>query len=177
MGRDCAIPIPAPGRRLARRERFVNATRLEVTFPLLPESARIQLRFQHEVLRALLARLASASERVLRGEPAVQDLRDAQRTLHAVLEMHLRQEEATLASLPGAPADPRLLERVRAQHGLALNALVRQRGRPPRGSAAASARLVPRMLAAMDLEEEQLLGGTTAPAPWSAVSHGEGGVP
>lgn len=147
-----------------------------MTRPLipLPESAQNQLRFQHEVLRALLARLASASGRVLRGEPAVQDLRDAQRTLHAVLEMHLRQEEAMLASLPVPPPDPGLLAHLRDEHGKALNALQRQRGRPPRESATASARLVPRMLAAIEGEERHLFNGPRGSGP--AVLHGEGGV-
>ena len=72
----------------------------------LPEFVRRRVLFQHEVLRALLRRLAHAAERTLRGEPAEQDLRDAERTLHDVLEVHVRQEEATLAPLLRARWDP-----------------------------------------------------------------------
>lgn len=124
----------------------------------LPEFVRRRVLFQHEVLRALLRRLAHAAERTLRGEPAEQDLRDAERTLHDVLEVHVRQEEATLAPLLRARWDPERLARLHANHCTALDALQMQRTRAPNESATASQRLVLRMLAAMAAEERDLLG-------------------
>jgi len=119
----------------------------------LPEFVRRRVLFQHEVLRALLRRLAHAAERTLRG-----DLRDAERTLHDVLEVHVRQEEATLAPLLRARWDPDRLARLHANHCTALDALQMQRTRAPNESATASQRLVLRMLAAMAAEERDLLG-------------------
>ncbi|HET9753113.1 MAG TPA: hemerythrin domain-containing protein [Myxococcales bacterium] len=134
----------------------------------LPESVRIQVLFQHEVLRALLGRLVHASERILRGDPAAQQLRDAQRTLHDVLEVHLRQEEDVLAPLLRATCGPERRDRMHADHCRALRALERQVGRPPRQSASASRRLALRMLAAMEAEERELMG--SAPRPEAQMS-------
>lgn len=124
----------------------------------LPESVRIQVLFQHEVLRALLGRLVHASERILRGDPATQQLRDAQRTLHDVLEVHLRQEEDVLAPLLRATCGPERRDRMHTNHCRALEALERQRGRPARQSALGSRRLALQMLAAMEAEEHELMG-------------------
>jgi iron-sulfur cluster repair protein YtfE (RIC family) len=123
----------------------------------LPESVRIQVLFQHEVLRALLGRLVHASERILHGDPGAQQLRDAQRTLHDVLEVHLRQEEDVLAPLLRATCGPERRDRMHAEHCKVLEALDRQRSRPPRQSAVASRRLALQMLAAMEEEERELM--------------------
>jgi hemerythrin-like domain-containing protein len=123
----------------------------------LPESVRIQVLFQHEVLRALLGRLVHASERILRGDPAAQQLRDAQRTLHDVLEVHLRQEEDVLAPLLRAICGAEQRDRMHAEHCRVLESLDRQRSRPPRQSAVGSRRLALQMLAAMEAEERELL--------------------
>ena len=125
----------------------------------MPESIHNELHFQREVLRALLDRLARAAERILRGEPAVQELRDAQRTLHEVLEIHLRQEEAMLGPLLRTRWTSERTARLRAEHCSALQALQAERSRGARESAAASRLLVRRMLAAMAAEERDLDGG------------------
>jgi iron-sulfur cluster repair protein YtfE (RIC family) len=144
----------------------------ESLMPQLPEAIRKQILFQHEVLRALLGRLAAAAERTLRNEAAVQDLRDAQRTLHDVLEVHLRQEEDVLAPLLCAiwPADR--LARMHEEHTSALESLRRQRSRKPKQSATASIRLVLGLLARMAAEERELLGGGISQAPSSCSSPG-----
>jgi Hemerythrin HHE cation binding domain len=134
-----------------------------MTLAPLPESVRRQILFQHEVLRALLGRLVDAADRILRGEPAMQDLRDAQRTLHDVLEIHVRQEEEILAPLLRAQWGPERLARMYADHRKALDALQRQRTRKPNEAAAASHPLVLRMLAAMAAEERDMLGVSTTP--------------
>ena len=126
--------------------------------PRLPESVRRQVLFQHEVLRALLRRLATAAERTLRDESAARDLRDAQRTLHDVLEIHLRQEEEVLAPILRGVLDPQQLARMHAQHASVLEFLRRQRSRKPKQSAAASLRLVLELLARVGEEDRDLLG-------------------
>ena len=131
----------------------------------LPESVRIQVLFQHEVLRALLGRMVHASERILHGDPAAQQLRDAQRTLHDVLEVHLRQEEDVLAPLLRATCGPERRDRMHADHCSVLRALERQRSRPPRQSATGSRRLALQMLAAMEAEERELMGSAPRPEP------------
>ena len=132
----------------------------------LPQSVRMRILFQHEVLRALLRRLADAADRTLRGEPAMQDLRDAQRTLHDVLENHVRQEEAILAPVLRAQWGPDGLARMHANHCKVLEALQMQRTRKPNEAAAASGPLVLRMLAAMAAEERDVLGVSTTPVSW-----------
>ena len=62
-------------------------------------------------------------------------MRDAERTLHDVLEVHVRQEEATLAPLLRARWDPERLARLHANHCTALDALQMQRTRAPNESA------------------------------------------
>jgi hemerythrin-like domain-containing protein len=130
-----------------------------IAMPRIPESVRKQILFQHEVLRALLRRLASAAEEILRGEPAARELRDAQRTLYDVLEVHLRQEEETLAPILRGVLEPDQLARMHAEHAGALESLRRQRSRKPKQSAAASLRLVLELLARIAEEDRDLLGG------------------
>ncbi|HET7786653.1 MAG TPA: hemerythrin domain-containing protein [Myxococcales bacterium] len=125
----------------------------------------MQVLFQHEVLRALLGRLVHASERILHGDPATQQLRDAQRTLHDVLEVHLRQEEDVLAPLLRATCGPARRDRMHADHCRVLRVLERQRARPPRQSATGSRRLALQMLAAMEAEEHELIGSAPLPEP------------
>jgi iron-sulfur cluster repair protein YtfE (RIC family) len=127
--------------------------------PRLPEPVRRQILFQHEVLRALLGRLAAAAERILRNEPAARELRDAQRTLYDVLEVHLRQEEETLAPILRGVIAPEQLARMHTEHASALESLRRQRSRKPKQSAAASLRLVLELLPRIAEEDRALLGG------------------
>lgn len=128
-------------------------------------SVRQQLLFEHEVLRALLGRVADAAQRTLRGEPAVEDLRDAARSLQAVLEMHVEQEEHALAPV-FARRSPRWLQDFRTDHRKALEALRRLRTRPGDKAAAAAQRLVPHLLAAIEREGRDLL----APTLWRRSS-------
>ncbi|MGZ6126480.1 MAG: hemerythrin domain-containing protein [Myxococcales bacterium] len=130
-----------------------------------PRSIRQQLLFEHEVLRALLGRVADAAERTLRGEPAVQDLRDAARSLQAVLEAHVQQEEQALAPL-FARRSPQWLQDFRADHRRALETLRRLRTRPGDKAAGAAQRLVPHLLAAIEREGRDLL----APEHWRWLS-------
>lgn len=135
--------------------------------PPLPDSLRQQLHFQHGVLQALLGRLDGASERVLEGDAAVQELRDAQRSLHDVLEVHLRQEEDVLEAIDGADFPPERIAEIHARHGMAVRALERLRQRGPLPSAAASRRLVRALSQSLLAEEAGLqgMGASLAPAP------------
>jgi len=127
---------------------------------VLPQpSIRQQLLFQHEVLRVLLGRVADTAERTLQGEPAVQELRDAARSLYAVLEAHVAQEEQVLAPFFARRGLQRMQE-LRADHRKALETLRRIRTRPPEKAAAACRRLVPHLLAAIEREGRDILGAS-----------------
>ena len=119
-------------------------------------SIRQQLLFEHEVLRALLGRLADLAERTRRGEPAVQELRDAARSLCAVLEVHVEQEERALARF-FARHGPQRLQELRNDHRKALETLRRLRARPPENAAAGCRRLVPVLMAAIEREGRDIL--------------------
>lgn len=117
------------------------------------------------MLRALLGRVAEAAQRTLRGEPAIQDLRDAARSLQAVLETHVEQEEQALAPL-FARRGARWLEGFRTDHRRTLESLRRLRTRPGDKAASAAQRLVPHLLAAIEREGRDLL----APEVWRKSS-------
>lgn len=108
------------------------------------------------MLRALLGRLAAAAQRTLRGEPAVQELRDTARSLQAALEAHVEQEEQALAPVL-ARRGPSRLQQLRADHRKALETLRRLRTRPADKAAAGCRRLVPHLLAALEREGRELL--------------------
>jgi hypothetical protein len=141
-----------------------------------PRSIREQLLFEHEVLRALLGRVADAAERTLRGEPAVQELRDIARSLQAVLEAHVEQEEQALAPI-FARRDPRWLQDFRENHRKALETLRRLRSRPGDKAAAACQRLVPHLLAAIEREGRDLLAPNLWRRPSSRRASTEGSRP
>ena len=73
------------------------------------DSIAQRIRFEHEVLRALAARVGDAADRCSQGKPAAQDLRDSARTLHAVLEAHARHHAGCeiAGRAAAAPAMPR----------------------------------------------------------------------
>ena len=137
-------------------------------------SPRQQLLFEHDVLRALLEQLAETAESVLRGEAAVQQMRDAARSLQAVLDAHVAQEEKVLAPLL-ARRGPGRMQALRSGHRKALETLRRLRTRPAEQAAASSRRLVPHLIAAIEAEAKELLAaplwrtppaaGEVTPAP------------
>lgn len=131
-------------------------------------SVRYQLLFQHEVLRALLGRLADAAERTARGQPAAQDLRDAARSLHAVMEAHVNQEEQLLEPFFLRHA-PRRLGQLRTDHRRGLEMLRKLRARPSAKAAAGYRRLVPVLMAAIERESRDIL------EPDLAQAHGAPG--
>jgi iron-sulfur cluster repair protein YtfE (RIC family) len=119
-------------------------------------SVRYQLLFHHEVLRALLGRLADAAERTASGQPAAQDLRDAARSLHAVMEAHVNQEEQLLEPFFRRHS-PKRLAQLRADHRRGLEMLRKLRQRPSSDAAAGYRRLVPVLMAAIERESRDIL--------------------
>lgn len=132
-------------------------------------SPRQQLLFEHEVLRALLTRVADAAQRTLGGEPAVQELRDATRSLQTVLEAHVEQEERVLAPFL-ARDGPDRLHRLRADHRKALETLRRLRTRPADKAAAGCKRLVPHLLDALEREGRNVLAARLWRTPGTAAT-------
>jgi hypothetical protein len=122
-------------------------------------SVRHQLLFQHEVLHALLNRVAEAATRTAQGKPAAQELRDAARSLHAVMKAHVEQEERLLAPL--LARDERRPHR-RDDHRHGLETLRTLRALPACEAAASYLRLVPFLADAMEREDREILEGGPA---------------
>jgi len=122
------------------------------------ETAKECLLFQDDVLRMLLGQLAGAAHRTLRGEPAAQELRDLGLTVEVSLEGHFGNEERLLPPLLTASRDRETIERFRSEHRRTLGLLATLRQLPPEVFARACERLVPRLLAAISREENDLFG-------------------
>lgn len=124
-------------------------------------SIRHQILFQHEVLHALLGRLAEVAERIVQGKPAAQELRDAARSLYAVMEAHVAQEEQLLAPLLSSPREK---EQLRREHRRGLELLNKLRTRPSGEAAAGYLRVVPLLMAAIERERREILEPAQPPA-------------
>lgn len=122
----------------------------------IPDASVVQrLLFEHAVLRILLGRLSDAAKRTAKDESAVQDLRDAQRTLQTVLEAHAHNEEVVFG--PGLDKDTARLHRLRSGHRRVLQALRTAATSPPRRFASSTKRLALLLLASLAAEERELL--------------------
>jgi hypothetical protein len=129
------------------------------------ETVRQRILREHAILRVLIKRLQKAAQGAT-DDGFAQDLRDAGRTLHLVLEAHAFLEEQLLGPAIVASRGPSLLEDLHEHHARALAGLQRLRGRGIEKYAATALRLVPRLFAALDLEDRELSGGAgDAPAP------------
>jgi Hemerythrin HHE cation binding domain len=131
----------------------------------IPDASLAQrLLFQHAVLRVLLGRLSDAAKRTVKDESAVQDLRDAQRTLQTVLEAHARNEEAVFGPLLECAGDTARLEWVRGGHQRVLTALRAAAALPPRRFAASATRLALLLLSSLAAEERAFLDHLARPS-------------
>jgi hypothetical protein len=130
------------------------------------ETVRQRILREHAILRVLIKRLQKAAQGAADDAGFAQDLRDAGRTLHLVLEAHALLEEQLFGPAIVASRRPRLLEDLHEHHARALAGLQRLRGRGIENYAATALRLVPYLFAALDLEDRELSGGAgDAPAP------------
>lgn len=132
-----------------------------MTFPRA--SVQHQLLFQHEVLHALLGRLAEAAERTVQGKPAAQELRDAARSLQVVMEAHVDQEELLLGPLLSR-GSPHRLQQLRADHRRGLEMLRKLSTRPPGQAAVEYQRVVPLLVAAIERESREILEPVRSPS-------------
>jgi hypothetical protein len=122
------------------------------------EKVRQRVLGEHAILRVLIERLQNAAQGT-RENGFAQELRDAGRTLHLVLEAHARVEEQLLGSPTiAASRGSRWLEGLHEHHGRALAALQRLHGRGSEKYAMMALRLAPHLLAAIDLEDRELCG-------------------
>ena len=119
------------------------------------EEIRQRVLREHAILRVLIERLQNAAQG-RRENGFAQELRDAGRTLHLVLEAHARIEEQLLGRTIAASRGGRWLEGLHDHHGRALAALQRLHGRGSEKYAMTALRLVPHLLAAVDLEDREL---------------------
>jgi hypothetical protein len=125
--------------------------------PIHDEAVRQRVLGEHAILRVLIERLRQAAVKA-RSDGCTQELRDAGRTLHLVLEAHARVEEDVLGPSLLASGGTRRLEELHEGHLRALAKLQRMQGRGYKRHAALAARLAPHLLAALDLEERELVG-------------------
>jgi len=132
-----------------------------MTFPRT--SARHQLLFHHEVLHALLRRLADAAERSAQGKGSAQELRDAARSLHLVMEAHAAREERLLEPVLSRKS-PQRLEELRRGHRRALEMLRALGARPLAEAAAGYRQAVPVLVAAIEREGREILESAQPPA-------------
>jgi hypothetical protein len=119
------------------------------------EKIRQRVLGEHAILRVLIERLRNAAQGTTE-DGFAQELRDAGRTLHFVLEAHTRLEEELLGRRIAGSRGIRSLEELHEHHGRALAALQRLHGRGSEKYAMTALRLVPHLLAAVDLEDREL---------------------
>jgi hemerythrin-like domain-containing protein len=131
---------------------------------IFDEMVRQRILREHAILRVLIERLQRAAQAAATEDGFAQELRDAGRTLHLVLEAHALLEEQSLGPAIVASRGPRLLEEMHEHHARALAELQRLRGRGSENYATTALRFVPHLLTALDLEDRELCG-TSADAP------------
>jgi hypothetical protein len=128
------------------------------------ETVRQRILREHAILRVLIERFRKAAHGATE-DGFTQELRDAGRTLHLVLEAHVLLEEQLLGPATEALRGPRLLAELHHHHGRALAGLQRLHERGSEKYATTALRLVPHLLAAVDLEDRELFGAVgEAPA-------------